>query len=73
MTHDSKDQLWTLQQFAIVAGQPWFALQRHSDGGVERQFTGYRHEMDDLTGTLGITPEELPVITEEEFFARCGE
>lgn len=73
MIHNSKDQLWTLQQFAIVAGQPWFALQLHSDGGVERQFTGYRHEMDSLAEKLGIAPEELPVITEGEYFARSGE
>lgn len=71
MTRDSTDEIWTIQLFAIVAGQPWFALQLHSDGGIERQFTGYRREMDDLTGKLGISPEELPAITEEEFFSRC--
>lgn len=71
MIRDSGDETWTLQQFAIVAGQPWFALQLHSDGGVERQFTGYRREIDQLVVKLGVEAEKLPAITEEEFFARC--
>lgn len=73
MISEKEENVWTLQQFATVAGQPWFALQFQSDGGVQMQFTGYRHEMDNLAGKLGITPEELPVITEEEYFARCRE
>ena len=64
---------WTVQQFTFVAGRPWFALQQHSDGGVLWQYTGYRHEMDALAVRLGIEPEELDPIGEEEFFARCAE
>jgi hypothetical protein len=61
---------WTLQQFATIAGHPWFALQRHSDAGVEQQFTGYRHEMEALAKQLGVQPEELPPTTAEEFLER---
>lgn len=62
---------WTLQEFATVAGKPWYALQFQSDGGVEIQFTGYRSEMDELAVKLGIEPEELPAIAEDEFISRC--
>lgn len=62
---------WILQEFAIVAGKPWFALQFQTDSGVEIQYTGYRTEMDELVVKFGIEPEELPVITENEFFLRC--
>ena len=66
-------QLWTVQQFTTIAGHPWYALQQHSDGGVLWQFTGYRHEIDALAARLAITPEELPPISEQDFFARCSE
>ena len=62
--------LWTLQEFATVAGKPWFALQKQSDAGILSQWTGYRHEVDELAARLAITPEELPATTEDEFFAR---
>jgi hypothetical protein len=64
--------LWTLQKFTTVAGRPWYALQQHSDSGVERQYTGYKHEMDALCRELRITPELLPPTTEEEFLKRAG-
>ena len=60
---------WTLQQFTTVCGKPWYALQVQTDAGVLRQWTGYRHEMDELSKKLGVEPEELPPTTEEEFFA----
>lgn len=65
-----KDRFWTLQQFTTVAGQPWYALQQHSDGGVERQYTGYEHEMTALCRKLRVTPQVLPPTTEEEFLSR---
>jgi hypothetical protein len=71
MSLDPKESLWTLQEFATVAGRPWFALQLQSDGGVELPFTGYRWEMDDVAAKLGIVPGELPAITEEDFFSCC--
>jgi hypothetical protein len=39
---------WTLQQFATVDGKPWFALQKHNDGGVILHVTGWRHEIEKL-------------------------
>jgi hypothetical protein len=54
-----------------VASHPWFALQQHSDDVVLWQFTGYRNEIDALAARLAITPEELPPISEQDFFARC--
>jgi hypothetical protein len=48
---------WTLQEFARVAGHPWYALQQQSDAGVERQWIGYRYEMDRRAAQLGVTPE----------------
>lgn len=62
-----------LQQFVTIAGRPWYALQQQSDGGVERQFTGYREDMDVLAGRLGIVPEESEPTTEPEFFQRLLE
>jgi hypothetical protein len=67
---DDKGTIWTLQQFTTVAGKPWYALQQHTDAGVERQYTGYRHEMDALCRELRIVPEALPPTTEEEFLRR---
>lgn len=65
--------IWTLQELTQIAGKPWYALQRHSDAGVERQYTGYEHEMTALCRTLRITPERLPRTTEEEFLQRATE
>lgn len=50
--------------------EAWFALQFQSDGGVEIQFTGYRGENDELAVKLGIEPEGLQAITEDEFEER---
>ena len=62
--------LWTLQEFATVAGKPWFALQKQNDAGILWQWTGYRHEVDALASRLAITPEELPATSEKDFFSR---
>jgi hypothetical protein len=71
MTNDEQKQRhWTLQQFTTVAGKPWYALHEQTDAGVERGFTGYRYEMDELAARLGIVPEELEPTTEEEYFSR---
>jgi hypothetical protein len=61
---------WTLQEFATVAGHSWYALQQQSDADVERQWTGYRYEMDRRAAQLGVTPEVLTPITEDEFLTR---
>ncbi len=65
--------IWTLQEFTQIAGKLWYALQRHSDAGVQRQYTGFEHEMTALCRTLCITPERLPRTTEEEFLKRATE
>lgn len=70
MRRSENGEVHVLQRFATVAGRPWYALQRQHDGGVTRQWTGYRDEMDELALKLGIAPEELLPITEEEFFSR---
>jgi hypothetical protein len=69
---DSKSVVWTLQQFCTVAGRPWFALQQQTDEGVIWQATGYRQELDELCTRQGITPDELPPTTEEEFLKRAS-
>ena len=62
---------WTLQQFWTgPTGKPWYALQKQTDEGVLWQFTGYRHEVDELCRKHRITPQELPPTTEEEFLRR---
>ena len=61
---------WTLQQFATIAAHPWYALQRHNDGGVVWQATGYRPELEALCRRHRITPAELEPIGEEEFYRR---
>ena len=61
---------WTLQEFTTIAGRPYFALQMENDAGVQKRFTGYRHEMDALAADIGISAEQLDPIGEEEFFAR---
>jgi hypothetical protein len=35
-----------------MAGKPWDALQKQNDGGVVWQFTGYRHEVENLAKRL---------------------
>lgn len=62
---------WALQQFTTANGKPWYALQLHTEAGIERQVVGYRFQMDDLCRQLGITPKELPPTTEEEFSSRA--
>jgi hypothetical protein len=64
---------WTLQQFGLVAGRPWFSLQEENDSGPTRRFTGYRQEMNALAARLGIVPEELEMIEEQQFYQRCAE
>jgi hypothetical protein len=66
-----KGTSWTLQEFTTVAGRPWYALQQHSDGGVERQYTGNKQEMDALCRKHRIRPQKLPPTTEEEFLSRA--
>lgn len=70
---DGDGSVWTLQEFTQVAGKPWYALQQHSDAGVQRQYTGFDHEMTALCRTLRVTPERLPPTTEEEFLKRAME
>jgi hypothetical protein len=60
---------WTLQRFAEVAGQPWFALQQHGPDGVQRQYTGHAHEVAELAAQMRITPRVLPATTEEQFYS----
>jgi hypothetical protein len=63
--------IWTLQQFWTgPTGKPWYALQKQNDEGVLFQFTGYRHEVDEICQQHGVTPEELDPITEQEFYDR---
>ena len=74
-----KRRLWTLEQFTTIAGKPRYVLEEHCDdgqhllrpsGGVKRQFTGYREELLELAARMGVSPEEGPGITEQEFFRR---
>lgn len=69
---DAAPFFWTVQQFATVCRQPWFALHRQNDDGVQWGFTGYRHEIDALVKKLGIAPQELPPIEEEEYYRRMA-
>lgn len=59
---------WTIQQFAEVAGQPWYVLQEHGPDGVQRQYTGYAHEVAELAATIHVSPRQLPATTEEAFY-----
>jgi hypothetical protein len=68
----SEDCFWTLQEFTTVAGKPWYALQKQNDGGIVWQFTGYLYEVIELAERIGVVPEELAPITEDEFFARLA-
>ena len=61
---------FAVQQFTTINRKPWFALQRRSGAGVVQQWTGYRHEMEELIRRLGVTPEELAPTTEDELFTR---
>lgn len=62
--------VWTIQQFTTICGQPWLALQRQNDEGVQWGFTGYRHEIDALCRKHSIIPRELEPITENEYYRR---
>ena len=73
MDNEPQGKRWTLQQFCTIARRPWYALQEQTDAGIVRQFTGYRHELETLARQMNITPEELPPITEQEFFRRQAE
>jgi hypothetical protein len=61
---------WTLQQYTMVAGHPWFALQHRVGGKLIRQYNGYRGEMEDLARRLKVRPRILPPTTEKKFFSR---
>jgi hypothetical protein len=63
---------WTVQQFATIAGKPWYALQQREGDHAIQQFTGNRDEINRLCGKFRITPRALEPVTEEEFFSRWG-
>jgi hypothetical protein len=61
---------WTLQAFSEINGQPWMALQEHAaDGSIERQITGFEHELRQTAQQNNITPRVLPPTSEEQFYA----
>jgi hypothetical protein len=61
---------WTLQAFTEINGQPWMALQEHAaDGSIERQITGFEHELRQTAQQNNITPRVLPPTSEEQFYA----
>ena len=61
---------WTLQAFTEITGQPWMALQEHAaDGSIERQITGFEHELRQTAQQNNITPRVLPPTSEEQFYA----
>ena len=61
---------WTLQAFTEINGQPWMALQEHAaDGSIERQITGFEHELRQPAQQNNITPRVLPPTSEEQFYA----
>jgi hypothetical protein len=62
-----------LQKFTEVAGKPWYALQKHSAGRVERQWTGFYGPMMALARDYKAEPRALPPVAEEEFLARFRE
>lgn len=70
---DDVSTFWTVQQFTAICGQPWYALQRQNDEGVQWGITGYRHEIDAFMHKHRIKAEELPPITEAEYFQRCSD
>jgi hypothetical protein len=63
---------WTLQEFTRVGRSPWYALQQHTPEGIDRQYTGFKHEMDTLAQALGVTPRMLPATGEAEFWRTLG-
>jgi hypothetical protein len=65
--------LWTVQQFAVLPGGPWYALHKQNDEGVQWGMTGYRHEIDAFVQKQGIKAEELPLIAEAEYYGRLAE
>jgi hypothetical protein len=70
--HDSDGSFWTLQQFWTgPTGLPWYALQKQNDKGVIWGTTGYRHQLEPIWQKLGVTPQELPPISEEEYLRQC--
>ena len=64
---------WTVQQFAVLPGGPWYALHKQNDEGVQWGMTGYRHEIDAFVLQHGIKAEELPPIAEAEYYGRLAE
>jgi hypothetical protein len=61
---------WTLQAFTEINGKPWMALQEHAaDGSIERQITGFEHELRQTAQQNNITPRVLPPTSEEQFYA----
>jgi hypothetical protein len=61
---------WTLQAFTEINGEPWMALQEHAaDGSIERQITGFEHELRQTAQQNNITPRVLPPTSEEQFYA----
>lgn len=56
---------WTLQQQATnAAGEPRFVLQKEDESGELRTVTGSREELDRVIAEHGLTPLELPAVTE---------
>jgi hypothetical protein len=64
---------WTVQQFAVLPGGPWYALHKQNDEGVLWGMTGYRHEIDAFAQKHGIKAEELTAIAEAEYYGRLAE
>lgn len=67
--HAAAGFFWTLQEFARVGRSPWYALRQHTKTGIERQYTGFKHEMETLAKALGIVPRLLPETTEARFWS----
>lgn len=65
--------LWTVQQFAVLPGGPWYALHKQNDEGVQWGMTGYLHEIDAFVQKYGLKAEELPAIAEAEYYGRLAE
>jgi hypothetical protein len=64
---------WTLQAFTEINGQPWMALQEHAaDGSIQRQLTGFEHELRLTAQQNNITPRVLPPISEEQFYTNLS-
>jgi hypothetical protein len=63
---------WTIRQYAVLHRTPMFALTASDHNGVMLSFSGTRQEMDEAARLQGAKPEELPPITEEEFFSQAA-